>query len=590
MRHAGAFGERVAVTPSESTNVAESATRVALARSARAAQARLARWSGTAAVIVLALVALAIYLAAPRHSDDWWSDTPRHAMDGVFYLDLLRAMPLHHLKAWALDYYTQYPALTVGFYPPLGHLAFSLGYAVFGVHHWVPVMVEAVFFFALLCAVLVLAQQAVRTTASHAAPPGASSPWITPCAGLTGAILVAASPQMLYWGQQAMLDVPALAWAAWAVVFLARYAETRQPRDLAGFAALSLLALYTKQTIAIPLTGAVLGLLAQHRLSLLLRRHVWVTALLGAVALVPLALITLRFAAFDLVNVGSRPDLEGVPPPMSLASAAWYAEHAPAMFGWPLLILAGAGLVLGAVSRPARTILLGWLILAYVALSLIALKEERHGLTLVVPLGVLASGAVAWLLARVAQGVAAAAAGGAVVLASVSLFAASLAQNSAPPLSGYRQAVETVMSLMPQGGRVLFSGNRDGAFTVDVRFRDPGRRFTVLRVDKLFLHVAVQPGLGLHPRDLTRDEVEAMLDRYGIEYVVSEPKLWLEAPVMREFDALLHSPRFEEVARSPVQGPVGEKELVIYRNKDPLPSDPAPITPEIMGGVVRTGT
>jgi hypothetical protein len=577
------------VSFSESTSLADELAGTTRVRLGEAARSRLARWSGAAAVGILALVAAAIYLGAPRHSDDWWSDTPRHAMDGMFYLDLLRAMPLDHLKAWALSYYTQYPALTVGFYPPLGHLAFALGYAVFGVHHWVPVAVEAVFFFALMCAVFVLAQRAVRPMASVEASLGAPSPWVSFCAALTGAILVAASPQMLCWGQQAMLDVPALAWGAWAAVFLVGYAETRRPRDLAAFAVLALLGLYTKQTIAIPLTGAVLGLLAEHRISLLCRRHVWIIALLGAVALIPLALLTLRFAAFDLVNVGSRPDLQGVPSPMSLAGVAWYAEHAPAMFGWPLLVLAAAGVALGAIKRPARTVLLGWLILAYAGLSLIALKEERHGLTLVVPLSLLASGAVAWLLARVTRGMAAVAAGSAVVLASLGLFAASLAQDSAPPLSGYRQAVEDVMRLMPQGGRVLFSGNRDGAFTADVRFRDPGRRFTVLRVDKLFLHVAVQPGLGLHPRDLTREEVSAMLDRYGVGYVVSEPRLWLEAPVMREFDALLHSPRFEEVARVPVHGPVGEKELVIYRNTDQLPANPAPVTPEIMGGVVRTG-
>ncbi len=118
---------------------------------------------------------------------------------------------------------------------------------------------------------------------------------------------------------------------------------------------------------------------------------------------------------------------------------------------------------------------------------------------------------------------------------------------------------------------------------------DPERRFTVVRVDKLFLHVAVQTGLGLHPRDLTEAEVSSMLDRYGIRYVVSEPNLWLEAPVMREFDAVLHSPQFQAVERVPVQGPVAEKELVIYRNTDTLPAAPEAITPEIMGGMVKTG-
>ncbi len=540
----------------------------------------LRRWGDVLALAVLAAVAVAIFLTAPRYGDYWWSDTPRHALDGVFYLDLLRAMPLHDPKAWALAYYTQYPALTVGFYPPLAHLAFALGYALFGVQHWVPVAVVVLFYFALLCAVFALGRLAM---------PDSAPPWAAFCAPLASAILVAAAPQMLRWGQQAMLDIPALAWAAWATVFLLLYARGQRPRDLAVFAALAVCGLYTKQTIAIPLAGAALGLLVEVP-GLLRRRHFWLIVAVSAVALIPLALLTLRFAAFDLVNVGSRPDMQDVPSRASLAGIAWYATHAPAMFGWPLLVLAAAGFVLRAVRRPALTIMLGWLVVAYVMLTLIALKEERHGLTLAVPLSVFAGATLARLLGRLTRGQARAATGGLVVLASVGAFAASLAQGPSPVLHGYRRAAEDVMRLMPQGGRVLFAGNHDGAFTAHIRFMDPGRRFTVVRVDKLFLHVAVQPGLGLHPRDLSQAQVSAALDRYGIQYVVSEPNLWLEAPVMREFDAVLHSPQFQVVERVPIRGPVAEKELVIYRNTDTLPATSEVITPEIMGGVVKTGS
>lgn len=251
-------------------------------------------------------------------------------------------------------------------------------------------------------------------------------------------------------------------------------------------------------------------------------------------------------------------------------------------------MLAAAGLSLCSVRRPALPILLGWLVLAYTVLTGIALKEERHSLMFAFPLGVFASGAVALTLNRVTrQRRAAVATGTTIVLASVGAFAVVLAQKPTPTLTGYREATQDVLQAMPRGGRILFSGNRDGAFTADVRFMDPDRRFTVVRVDKLFLHVAVQPGLGLHPRDMSQDGVAAMLDRYGIKYVVSEPNLWLQAPVMRRFDAVLHSPQFQEVGRVPVHGPVAEKELVIYRNTHSLPVRPETNMPEIMGGFVK---
>ncbi len=415
--------------------------------------------------IALAAVALAIFLAAPRDGAYWWPDTPRHALDGVFYLDLLRAMPLHDLKRWALAYYEQYPALTVGFYPPLGHLAFALGYAVFGVQHWVPVAAVVLFFFALLCAVFALGRLAM---------PDATPPWITLCAPLAGAILVAASPQMLRWGEQAMLDIPAIAWASWAAVFLVLYAKAQRPRDLALFAVFAVCALYTKQTMGMPLAGAALGLLVAQGPGLLRRRHLWIIAACGALALIPLALLTLRFAAFDLVNVGSRPDMQDIPPRASLAGIAWYAVHAPATFGWPLLVLAAAGAAMRAVRRPALPIMLGWLIVAYVMLTLIALKEERHGLPLAVPLSVFASAALARLLARLTSGPAAAAAGGVVVLASVGAFAASLAQRPMPDLHGYHRVAQEVMRLMPQGGRVLFAGNSRRRVHRPYPFHGPG--------------------------------------------------------------------------------------------------------------------
>lgn len=539
------------------------------------------QWDCACAVILLAAVAAAIFLAAPLQSDYWWSDTPRHAMDGVFYLDLIRAMP-RDPKAWALAYYAQYPALTVGFYPPLGHLAFALGYAIFGLGHAVAIGVVAAFFFALLCGVFALGRIAVADRAG--------SPETASLVALTGAILVAASPQMLLWGQQAMLDIPALAWAAWAAVFLLLYACSRRPRDLVLFAVATLGAVYTKQTMAIPLAGACLGLLATEGVPLLRRRHFWVVAAISAVLLIPLALLQLRFAAYNLVNVSSRPDLDGVPDRASFAGITWYAVKAPATFGWPLVLLGAAGLGSGTLRRPALPIVLGWVLVAYVALTGIALKEERHGLVLAVPLGVLASGAVAAGLGRLAEpGWARLAFGTGAVLACTSSFAAVLAAGPTPSMSGYREAARDVMRTMPEGGRILFAGNRDGAFTADVRFMDSDRRFTVVRVDKLFLHVAVQPGLGLHPRDMTEAEVASTLDRYGIRYVVSEPSLWLSAPVMREFDAVLHSSQFEEVGRVPVQGPVAERVLVIYRNTHPLPESTEGGTPEIMGGFVSTG-
>ena len=62
---------------------------------------------------MLLMAVAALFLTAPYHKDMWWSDAPRHAMDGAFYSDFARHMPLGHVKQFAMNYYLKYPALTI---------------------------------------------------------------------------------------------------------------------------------------------------------------------------------------------------------------------------------------------------------------------------------------------------------------------------------------------------------------------------------------------------------------------------------------------------------------------------------------------
>src|SRR5690606_30624614 len=77
-------------------------------------------WAEIALMIGVAVaLGAAMYLTAPRHGEFWWSDAPRHALNGLFVKDLLRDLPLDRLQDYAIGYYLQYPALTILFYPPM---------------------------------------------------------------------------------------------------------------------------------------------------------------------------------------------------------------------------------------------------------------------------------------------------------------------------------------------------------------------------------------------------------------------------------------------------------------------------------------
>ena len=166
---------------------------------------------------------------------------------------------------------------------------------------------------------------------------------------------------------------------------------------------------------------------------------------------------------------------------------------------------------------------------------------------------------------------------------AVALFISTLAKNPTPAVSGYREAADRVADLAPEGARVVFAGNSDGSFIFNLRAHDSRRDISVVRADKLFLGIAIMPSLGLNPKDFTKDQIASMLNRYGVSYVVTVPRVWAETMVMARFAAVLESDQFEDVARIPVSGPTAERELVIYRNRGPLANPPEDFEIELRG-------
>ncbi len=79
------------------------------------------------------IVALLFVLDAPTGGAFHRSDSPRHALNGAFVMDLIAAAPFDDLKGWAYNYYSRYPAVTILFYPPLFSFLLAPFYAIFGV-------------------------------------------------------------------------------------------------------------------------------------------------------------------------------------------------------------------------------------------------------------------------------------------------------------------------------------------------------------------------------------------------------------------------------------------------------------------------
>ncbi|MEJ0072307.1 MAG: hypothetical protein WDO24_30490 [Pseudomonadota bacterium] len=128
---------------------------LAQARGAGAARTdmsrRMARFGDGAVAAVLAAATAALFLTAPQHGDFWWSDVPRHALNGVFVRDLIADLPLSDPVGYAMQYYLRYPALTILFYPPLFYLFSAPFFALFGVSHAVALLPVMVGYFGFGC-------------------------------------------------------------------------------------------------------------------------------------------------------------------------------------------------------------------------------------------------------------------------------------------------------------------------------------------------------------------------------------------------------------------------------------------------------
>src|SRR5436305_6745388 len=103
--------------------------------------------------------AVLLFLSAPHNGEFWWSDAPRHALNGVFIRDMLAALPWRDPVGFATQYYGQYPALTILFYPPLFYIVSALFYAAFGVSKHTAFAVVLVYYVAFAYGLFLLARR-----------------------------------------------------------------------------------------------------------------------------------------------------------------------------------------------------------------------------------------------------------------------------------------------------------------------------------------------------------------------------------------------------------------------------------------------
>jgi hypothetical protein len=507
---------------------------------------------------------LCLFLTAPHNGEFWWSDAPRHALNGVFVKDLIAAMPSDP-KTWAMQYYIKYPALTILFYPPMFYAISAPFFAFFGVSHTTAVAVVLLHYFALAFGLYLVARM-----------------WLGPLPSFAVGLAALAAPEIALWGRQVMLDVPATAFATWGILAALHYLRSGRPWLIYIAVLLLLCATYTKINAAFLFVPLAAAIVYKRNLGAFRDSHLWLATLLCMIGMVPAIILTLKFGAANVQSVVSA-DV-GVHEAGLFAPWLWYGRRLPEMVGWPFVLMIMTIPLLWLSGRrlgvaPSEAILLtGWFLIGYSLLSIIELKATRNAVIILPPV-LLAAGLTwcAWLgKARWAE----------VALVAVALAAtgAVLLFKPVPKVTGYRQAAAWIAEHAPPDAIVVFSGERDGSYIWNMRTMEQRKDITTVRSDKLFLSISVERARGTKSKSLSEDQIASLLDNDGVTYVVAQDDFWTDIPVMARLQALLRSPHFHEVQRITIASnvPVHDKMLRIYRNDGEINPHPRGISLDLL--------
>jgi 4-amino-4-deoxy-L-arabinose transferase-like glycosyltransferase len=512
------------------------------------------RWGDLACLLLLTVAVVVLFWTSPMQGDFWWSDAPRHAMDGAFYYDMAHALPIHQLKQWAIDYYLQYPAVTALTYPPLFALVEAGFFGIFGVSNTTAQLTVAFFLLLTAFGAYLLARR-----------------WMDRVAALATALLFIGTPVMALWGRQVMLEIPTFAFLLWSCYFFFVYLDSNKPRYLLLVILLVLAAADTKQPAVFILPAFLLTLYFVQGNGMFRRAEFWWSAAFFAAGIAPLVLFTWLWGRANMQQAVGGGWIKHSR--LSLATWSYVAAFEwPRQLGWAVLTLAliyCAGCVIRKqwrLSKPALFFLIAWLVTGYAFFTLISVSSQRYTIFLVFPL-------VVFSIAAIVQGLPPKIAPYVALVFAAGSFAYTVATKPVPYISGYRAAAQYVCSMASPDSVVLFSGIRDGSFIFNVRSMPECKNLTVIRADKLLLKVAIHRDLfGVQEFGVTEARFKEMLGHYGVHYIVIEPDFWPDLKSMQMLLALLRQDQFKLLTKIPV---ISNREhihtvLEVYENTGPI--------------------
>jgi hypothetical protein len=468
----------------------------------------LTEWAGLAVVLVTMSF---LFLRQITNATLIHTDADRYLMDGIFFVDFFREMPLDRIYDFTARYYVQYPALSISYKMPFFPMVEAIFNAVFGLHVWSSRL--AVLAFA-LCGVTAWYKLIQRIFSNEIA--------------FWSSLVLVTTPFLVQWAWYPMSEIPFLSMTLLTAFFFYRYTEDLKPGYLYLTAVFLGLSVLTKQTAVFMILWFVPYLLVRPGWSRCLKRkEIWISFLLGLLCLAPFIFITLRYGTHNILqSIGVN----------RLANPGWRFDWNNLKIYWltlakvhltlPVFLLSLAGLGGALLKRDFKVIYFVFSIFAtYIFFTYLVAKDARYPISWIPAFSLFAVLPLFYLqrkkiIRRVVAG----------VLFLIIGYQVGRAYAVTPQYAvGYREAAEYVIHHR-NSPMVLFDGHFDGHFIYFIRVLDPAKSIFVLRADKLLNSPAVKKSNGIKFRQgkkLSQADIQNILDEYGVEYLVVETKTYV---------------------------------------------------------------
>ncbi len=443
----------------------------------------------------------------------WWSDESRHAMDGVFIMDLLTDFPpLTDWYRYAEIYFAKYPALALTWYPPFFAFVEAIFFRIFGISEIVARV--TVIFFALL-AVIFLYLFIKKAS--------------TEIVAFLSCLLFITTPMVIFWARSVMLELPIMALIILSIYFFYNYFFLNKLRHIYYLTLAITLALYTKQTAAFIIPLFFSWILLQKQFKKLFNKHLLICTILFAVMILPLILFNLKFGAvgFDAILKDTH-TLGGQVSKMSLKHWITTFNIFIHTFILPihiLMVLSIAVFIFDLIKnkKPDKIMLFFflWVFWWYIAFSYVVNLDEDFKRCCIYVIPAIASLAIwpiiiyknkifRWSMTT--------------LVLIICAYQGSLSYNQVYyHASGYKEAAKYVMDNY-DGKTILFGGYYDGNFIFNVRKYDKDRKAIVLRDSKILSNWSVYQKWGHCSYVSCESDIYEILNKYGTKYIVIEDK------------------------------------------------------------------